>query len=147
MMFIFYLEKVLVLLTPGQLWTFWNLGLNLKHRVAFANIHGIHVSYPYLILILKGPNPFPPKAILNCPGTEGTIALKQGYKFGYSQIILRHGFCVAFKWLSCVVYLKHMENKKNKTKIQTIEIALWDWLKLWIQSYIIAQIASDCWHM
>ena len=114
MMFIFYLEKVLVLLTPGQLWTFWNWGLNLKHRVAFANIHGIHVSYPYLILILKGPNPFPPKAILNCPGTEGTIALIQGYKFGYSQIILRRGFCVAFKWFSCVVYLKHMEKKNKK---------------------------------
>lgn len=105
-------EKVLALLTPSQPEP-WNWGLNLKHRVAFANIHEIHVSYPYLISYLKGQTPFPKRQFLNCPGTEGTIALIQGYKFGYSQIILRHGFISTFKWLSCVVYLKHMEKKKQ----------------------------------
>lgn len=90
------------------------LRLELERTVSFATIHEIQVLYPYLILILKGPDPFPQKAILDCPGIEGTIALIQRYKIGYSQIIQRRGFGIALKWLFCVLHLKHTENSKNK---------------------------------
>lgn len=98
--------------------------LDLYHTVSFANKHEIHVLYPYLIPSLKGPNSFPRKAILNCPGTRRHHSFDTkiyGWLFtNYTKAWLFGCIKMAFLW--CVFEV----HEAPKEKMQTIDTAFCD---------------------
>lgn len=96
------------------------LRLELEHTDSYANMHEIQILYPYLTLILKGPDLFPPKTMLLLRNRRQHYFDSKIYSGLFtSDTKAWHLTCI--KWLFCFVHLKHMENPKKSPKCKLLK--------------------------